>query len=188
MYEAEGLLFETEEEAKKAKSEAEGIQYLKEKTSVEDPDKVLNLYNNLLDKKLFRTEVGLKYLFELQTYLNSIPYIKSEDIKPIPTRKVAYGTDSFKDDVQKTEKTIKQAKSVKKANPKEISRWKRRCAFLGLIAAVLLASVIGMFVVALTSKDAQERLDFENSIIDKYSSWEQDLQEREQKLQQKQME
>lgn len=175
MYEAEGLLFDKEEEAAQARNEAEGIRYLKEKTSMDNPDMVLKLYNNLLDKKLFRTEVGLRFLFELQEYLVSIPYIKSEDIKPIPTRKVAFGEEDVK-------RPAPKAKPKKTVNEKQLRKWKRRSGILGFICIVLFASVIGMFVVAFTTGDAQERIDFENSVIDKYSSWEQELQEKEQKL------
>ncbi|MBE5889816.1 MAG: hypothetical protein E7282_02485 [Lachnospiraceae bacterium] len=182
MYEAEGLLFETEEEATQARTEAEGIRYIKERTKMDDPDVILNLYNNLLQKQLFKTEVGLKFLFELQEYLVTIPYIKSEDIKPIPARKnsEAQLADLKKKQVEKKikEKENRKRKKENRESKRNYRLWFRVTMFL---TVVLSACVIGMFVIALTTKQT-DLIDYENKILDKYSSWEQELSQWEKEL------
>ncbi len=182
MYEAEGLLFETEEEATQARTEAEGIRYIKERTRMDDPDVVLKLYNNLLQKKLFKTEVGLKFLFELQEYLVTIPYIKSEDIKPIPARK---NSEAQLADLKKkqVEKKLREKEARQRNKENRVKRKNYRLYFhiTMFLTVILAACVIGMFAIALTTNQT-DLIDFENKILDKYSSWEQELSQKEQDL------
>jgi len=49
------------------------------------------------------------------------------------------------------------------------------------LTVVLSACVIGMFVIALTTKQT-DLIDYENKILDKYSSWEQELSQWEKEL------
>ncbi|MDC7301380.1 hypothetical protein [Agathobacter ruminis] len=174
MYEAEGLIFETEEEAAQARSEADAVRYIRERTKMDDPDMVLKLYNNLLKKQLFKTEVGLKFLFELQEFLVTIPYIKSEDIKPIPARNNAKAQ---MEDLRK-----KQLEKKIRAKDKRRTRSFRIPFFITLFTSIVLAaSVIGMYVIMITT-GADEVIDYENELVDRYSVWEQELNEKESQL------
>ena len=89
MYEVNGFIFESKEEAEKAKKEATAIKYIKSQTQMDNPDTVLELYNKILLKKMFETPVGIAFLVELQEYLRTIPFIRNEDISGIPVRKSA---------------------------------------------------------------------------------------------------
>ena len=84
MYKVEGFEFETKTQALAAKKEVEGIRYIREHTDMNDPDVVMDLYNRLILKEVFQTPVGYAFLGELQVYLRETPYIRSEDILPIP--------------------------------------------------------------------------------------------------------
>lgn len=79
-----GFSFENKDEAEQAKKEIEGIRYIKTKTDMSDPEVILQVYNKMIGQKLFETAVGYSYLKDLQEYLTTIPFIKNEDILPIP--------------------------------------------------------------------------------------------------------
>ena len=51
MYKVEGYEFETKEQAKLAQKEAAKVRYIKDQTSMDDPDVVLQLYNSLILKE-----------------------------------------------------------------------------------------------------------------------------------------
>ena len=76
----EGFLFANEAEAAQARKEAEGVKYVKEKAQMDDPEMVLRIYNKMIQQRLFDTAVGYSYLKDLQEYLQSIPFIRKEDI------------------------------------------------------------------------------------------------------------
>lgn len=69
-----------------ARKEAEGVKYVKEKAQMDDPEMVLRIYNKMIQQRLFDTAVGYSYLKDLQEYLQSIPFIRKEDIFPIPVQ------------------------------------------------------------------------------------------------------
>ena len=55
-------------------------------------------------------------------------------------------------------------------------------------AIVFAVAVIGMFAITFMSKDNVTILNYENALIDRYESWESELQEREDAIQQKEAE
>ena len=77
VYVVNGFAFYSELEAEQAKKEMEGIKYIKEKTNMSNPEMVLKIYNKMVREKMFVTSVGYAYLFDLQEYLLSIPFIKN---------------------------------------------------------------------------------------------------------------
>ena len=74
-YIVDGFSFSSENEAEQAKKELEGMNYVKSKMDMKQPERVLQLYNKMADEKLFVTAVGVSYLASLQEYLKSIPNI-----------------------------------------------------------------------------------------------------------------
>ena len=58
-YTAGGYLFEDEESLKEARNELEGVEYLKKRTNYKNPKSILNIYNTVIEKKLFKTAAGL---------------------------------------------------------------------------------------------------------------------------------
>lgn len=85
-----GFLFENAAEAEQAKKEAEGVKYIRGKLSMDEPEAVLQIYNKMVRQNLFETAVGYAYLFDLQEYLRSIPFINQEEIFPIPQAKIRH--------------------------------------------------------------------------------------------------
>lgn len=177
-YRIHGFLFETEREADIAKKEIEGIQYVKSKVDLKDPDMVLQLYCKVIDQGLFQTPVGISFLKEMQEYLEAEPFIRTKDIPPIP----------IKQEVVIEETVIERKRSRKNSVNKiyEIN-YKERFVYSAVINVLLLVAVICMFWIVSTSGNVNI-LNYENRLIDKYEKWEQELEQREQLIQEKEME
>ena len=161
MYQVDGFVFESRERARQAKKEAEGVSYIREHNSLKDPDEILKLYNNLLEQNLFETEVGISFLRELQEHLQMIPYIKKEDIRPIPA--------------VKTEGSVAEIK-----RRQERERKKER--ELSAVCIVLAAIVAGMFIITYAGGKSKNIFNYKNEIINEYEAWEKELNEREEEL------
>lgn len=189
MYQVEGYTFETKEQEKLARHEAETIRYIRDHTRMDDPDVVLALYNKLILKEIFVTPVGFDFLRRLQEYLYTIPYIKREDILPIPVYKETGAPSAEKPDKKqnrsKVQKEKQKAKVVQKHNRKENRDYRKLFHISTFFAVVFALALIGMFVITWISKDNVTIFNYENKIVDKYETWESQLQEREAQLQER---
>lgn len=184
MYQYGGYVFETEEQAQQAKREAEGVRYIKAQTRMDDPEIVLKLYNKLLKEDIFETEIGLGFLGELQEYLRTIPYIKNEDIRPIPARVKS-------DEPRREEKQAEKRKKRETAKGKKREKtfhYKTAFHITLFLAVVFAAAIIGMFTIIYLSGNNTNIMNYENEIIDKYEKWEMELKDREEELDQRESE
>ena len=196
-YEAGGFVFRTKKEAELAQREIEGTKYLRQKLDMENPNAVFSIYQNLIEQDLFETPVGYCFLKELRDYLLMIPAISNEEVLAIPIRypqteeeekkqkKEQKKEEQRKERQREKEKAknkkeiVKEHKESKKEQKKEGQNYKGRCQFFMVTSLILLISVVSMMLLAATS-DNVNILNYENKLIDKYSSWEQELEEREQ--------
>jgi len=99
-------------------------------------------------------------------------------------------TNSFSDEkVSKAKKEKADKKVVAKVtnDSSEIKRLKAINKVLLIFCIALLLCVLGMFYVS-TTINSPTILDYEEKLIDKYSSWEQDLTEREEAIREKEQE
>ena len=174
-----GFSFSSEYEAEIAKKELEGIKYVKEKLNMEQPERVLQLYNKMVDEKLFVTAVGISYLADLREYLESIPTIKKEEISSI------YVSHPAVDAAIKEQKQIQKEKvhEVKTAAKKAVAAGKNsalegKLKFSYTLNIILVICIILMFIITGTSSHPTI-LNYETELINRYSAWEQELTERE---------
>lgn len=169
-WEVDGFTFETEEAANAAKDELTGINIVKSKVNMKNPEKVLEVYNQLLEKRLCKTAIGWCYLREMQQHLISSGM--GEHVQPIPIEPVR-------------DKVVTQMKygNLSNKQQKENSR-KTLLSFSVLFNVVLVIAVCIMFYLA-SSGDSITVLNYENQLIDKYEHWEQELNQREQELNQR---
>ena len=173
MYKVGNYEFETKTQADTAQKELEGIRYIRSQTDMDDPDVVMQLYNSLILKEVFVTPVGFDFLRQLQEYLNTIPYIKNEDILPIPV----YRPELIEEEDPKAERELR-AKAAKrrkkkqrdfKAQQKRKNRDYHGAYVVSTFFAVVFAMIIiGMFAITYFSDDNVTILIYENKIIDKY--------------------
>lgn len=185
-YEAGGFVFRTKKEAELAQREIEGTKYLRQKLDMENPNAVFSIYQNLIEQDLFETPVGYCFLKELRDYLLMIPAISNEEVLAIPIRypqteeeEKKQKKEQKKEEQRKERQREKEKAKNKKEQKKEGKNYKGRCQFFMVTSLILLISVVYMMLLAATS-DNVNILNYENKLIDKYSSWEQELEEREQ--------
>lgn len=185
-YEAGGFVFRTKKEAELAQREIEGTKYLRQKLDMENPQAVFSIYQNLIEQDLFETPVGYCFLKELRDYLLMIPAISNEEVLAIPIRypqteeeEKKQKKEQKKEEQRKERQREKEKAKNKKEQKKEGKNYKGRCQFFMVTSLILLISVVSMMLLAATS-DNVNILNYENKLIDKYSSWEQELEEREQ--------
>ena len=163
----EGFYFESEKQAARAQKEADGIKYIKENTKMDDPEVVLKLYNKLIQDEMLSTPVGMAFLVELQELLIMSTDIDGEIIRPIPGNMC---TAWKKNDTPK--KPVRNKKYT-------VSLW---------INAVLCVIIAGMFLINYMSDNNVNIINYENALVDKYESWESQLNDREAAIQQKEAE
>ena len=187
-YEAGGFVFRTKKEAELAQREIEGTKYLRQKLDMENPNAVFSIYQNLIEQDLFETPVGYCFLKELRDYLLMIPAISNEEVLAIPIRypqteeeEKKQKKEQKKEEQRKERQREKEKAKNKKEQKKEGKNYKGRCQFFMVTSLILLISVVSMMLLAATS-DNVNILNYENKLIDKYSSWEQELEEREQSV------
>ena len=185
-YEAGGFVFRTKKEAELAQREIEGTKYLRQKLDMENPNAVFSIYQNLIEQDLFETPVGYCFLKELRDYLLMIPAISNEEVLAIPIRypqteeeEKKQKKEQKKEEQRKERQREKEKAKNKKEQKKEGKNYKGRCQCFMVTSLILLISVVSMMLLAATS-DNVNILNYENKLIDKYSSWEQELEEREQ--------
>ena len=185
-YEAGGFVFRTKKEAALAQREIEGTKYLRQKLDMENPNAVFSIYQNLIEQDLFETPVGYCFLKELRDYLLMIPVISNEEVLAIPIRypqteeeEKKQKKEQKKEEQRKERQKEKEKAKNRKGQKKEGKNYKGRCQFFMVTSLILLISVVSMMLLAATS-DNVNILNYENKLIDKYSSWEQELEEREQ--------
>lgn len=184
----EGFCFFDEEEAEQAKREREAIKYMKARTNMDYPETVLQVYNKMIEEKLFETEVGYAYLKELQDYLKTMPFIKNEDIAAITVRHP-----KMEDGVRKERQRQRQReKAMEEKRKAQMRREEKRPGSekykLSLLFNLILAiCIVLMFVISMTSKNPTI-LNYESNLVNKYAAWEQELTEREQAVREKEQE
>ena len=194
-YVVDGYVFETESQARQAEKELKGIRYTKERLDMGNPEAVLSVYNRILKEKMFKTPVGYAFLRELQEYLQASPAIRNKDIHPLDLKPVI---DRVKQDdkeavrLHKKEVNLKfrEREKERKKRQKEEKRArnvqdgeKYRSRFINslIVNVALILVVIAMFLMMHFS-DIPTILNYENKLIDRYESWEEELNRREQRI------
>lgn len=150
-----GYEFEDLMQAKRAEREVKGIEQLNDQLKNKKIPEILEIYNNIIDKKIFKTPVGYEYLKGVQRKLKNSTLIKNEDIRP-----VFIAAEKPKVIEEKSDGSLKLKK-------------------LQLLNIVLIIVIISMFVISYLSRDKFDEEKYINSIEDRYSSWEKELNERE---------
>lgn len=184
MYSVDGFLFEDEATAELAKNELEGIRFIKERTALDNPEVVMKLYKKLLEQKLFVTPVGVRFMVELQNVLLRSHFTAREEIPPIDVSAMVLKKELTPEEVELAKKgpVAKVRKATKKVDEKVKGNYKRPF-YVALFFAIIFAfSIVGMFVITKISGNNVNILNYRNEILNEYSTWEQQLQEKEAEL------
>ncbi len=191
----DGYSFDTEIQAEKARKELEGVRYIREKLDMDNPEAVLTVYNRILREKMFSTPVGYAYLRELQEYLYACPQIDNEyvhaiDFEPALQNARQNDAESIRLKKEKVRLNKKEEKERQRARRKEQAKDKdaRSAArFKGMFITslifnfALVIAIIGMMVI-MNMSDSPTIINYENKLIDKYESWQEELTDRENRI------
>ena len=199
-YNIGGYIFDDENKAKKAAKELKAVEYILGQIKDGDEKAVLTVYKKLLNQRMFSTEIGMSFLAQLRQNLLDSEVFTPEDIPPVysleeppkdvtPEEKTEDTNSSSDEKVSKAKKEKADKKVVAKVtnDSSEIKRLKAINKVLLILCIALLLCVLGMFYVS-TTINSPTILDYEEKLIDKYSSWEQDLTEREEAIKEKEQE
>ncbi|MCR4673499.1 MAG: hypothetical protein K5675_00690 [Lachnospiraceae bacterium] len=156
----DGFMFHSEEEYQSALKEQKAVTYLKQQMSGKNATEILRIYNQLLEQKLFHTEVGYSFLHDIYVSLQIQKTIPNNEIPAI--------------DIERKVEKVPEKTPVKKERNSSSSQVKT----LRVMVIALLVVVVGMFVITLTGSNPTI-LDYETKIQNKYATWEQQLTERE---------
>ena len=200
-YNIGGYIFEDENKAKKAAKELKTVEYILGQIKDADEKGVLTVYKKLLNQRLFSTEIGMSFLSQLRQNLVSsgafteadIPLVYSLDDSDVkskenPASSVQSTKNEEKVDNKSKAKKEKADKSFVSGDDhlKELKRLKLINRILLILCITLLLCVLGMFYVNSTI-NSPTILNYEEKLIDKYSSWEQELTEREAAVKEKEL-
>lgn len=175
-----GFFYQDSEAGEVAKREDKAVTYLRDQCLNAS---VLLIYNKLLDSGLFKTETGIVFLHQLQESLKMESTIDPLLIKDIPVSREI--SDAEKEKALKKREWEKQYNdNVLKKKDEIISSCKIRTRIAFLFCAVCVAAIIAMFVI-LNSSKSPTIINYENKILDKYSTWEEKLDAREKAVREK---
>lgn len=178
MYKVDGFVFEDETTFLLACKEKDGVRFIKERTALDNPDVVYKLYNSLLEQKVFVTPVGIRFMLELQNVLLATPYLAADEIPPVPVAQMVVRQEKEPENQQDT--AIRKA--TKKVDEKVHGEYKRPFYVALFFAIVFGISVLGMFMINKISGNNVTILNYKNALLDEYSGWEAQLQEKEAQL------
>lgn len=168
-----GYDFLSELDAQKASLDLSKIKVLEERVKASRPKDIKAVYEKAIENKIFKSPIGWEYLARLRDRLYASGF-SEEELIPIPipvslTRHSAFENLSVQ----------QRIRPVTKDNKAEFKR-----LFPYILNIFLLIIVIAMFIIASTS-DSDNIINYKRNVTNRYSSWEQDLTQREKVIREK---
>ena len=163
-----GFDFMSENDAQKAEMDLSKIKVLQTRVKASRPADIKAVYEKSIENKIFKTPIGWGYLYGLRDQLLESGY-KEEDLISIPVG-VSMTRHSAMENL-----SVKQRKKPEKKNA-EFGR-----IFPIVLDVVLAILVVVMFLIAASSEN-DNIINYKRNVTNRYSSWEQDLTERERKV------
>ena len=170
----DGFQFYTIEDAEIATAEQKKIEFLSKKLNFSNPASIHQVYEKIVEERMFKTPVGLSFLKQIQKYLMDSPSIDNSKITPIPLNVVFNG--GIREQSNRVRQRIQPSQKKEKKVPV--------LAISVILNLMLVAAVVAMFGIAVTA-DEPNILNYERAITNRYASWEQELTEREQVIREK---
>ena len=177
----DGFAFADDADVSLASAEIEKIRYIAGKMNMDNPRGVLAVYDKLITSGIFVTPVGYEYLRTLQSYLYKCKDIPDDAVKEIPVP-ISYTRALNLRSEEREEKMNRQreARTLRKTfrNEYKISL---------IVNIILIIMVIAMFIITLKAENPN-MINYRTAILNQYSEWEQELNEREAEIKQKELE
>ena len=168
-----GFLFDSNKDAQEALREQRNIEALKEKIDFNNVNEITALYKRLVERKVFKTLVGLQFLSEYREYLVEDLHMDEADIPYIYVLPSA-GFPRHKQE---------QLEFLQNENQK-IETEKRKYL---ISTFVLIGVIIAMFIITILNPNVGY-INTENKILNRYAGWEEDLTRREAEIREREAE
>ncbi len=169
----DGFRFPSYKEARLALKEKENINMIRQKLDFNNDRAVYQLYEKLIQRDMFKTIVGYSFLNELRHLLVTEFMYNEDDLTVIVLpRQLEY------DKVNEMNRRVLDGKLT------ELARQKTR---LQIVVFALAFMVVAMFVIAALNPNTGY-INAENKVLNKYSAWQEDLEQREQVIKEKEAE
>ena len=163
----QGHTFDNEKQLIAAKKEAEAVEYLRSKTDFNNMNNLRKLYDRILDRDMMETVVGIEFLKEIRETLIGSGMFKEDQIRPVPL-------------LPEVKKLKKRKETQKRSKERTLlERSERQNTILKTVCFFLAAIVVAMFAIVLTGKRSPLAIRYEEQILNKYASWAEELQEKE---------
>lgn len=190
-----GFEFNNEENFNMAKRELDYMMHINEKLDTLSSEKTLELYNKLIDDKLFKTNIGMEFLRKLQKKLFEDKAIDNSKIKNIPAtiyseeandkpdnsnrrdRKNSGASNNKKDIVSKENKK-NNTRVNSSGNKGKNNKYKDLYIKMLIINLALVITIVVMFVITKRANKFDEDY-YRESIENEYVSWQKALEEKE---------
>jgi len=181
-----GIAFTDIKQAKLAQIEQKRIEILDEKLNYNDIEAVANVYKKARDNRTFQTPVGITYILRLYDWLIKNNYegvdkmyvIMEQEPDKANVDNLENGLLTERDELWKSRLENQKKKEWVLSNKLRTSLW---------VNAVLVVLVILLFVISQTGNNPTI-LNYKTKIINQYSAWEQELEQREQAVEEKEAE
>lgn len=170
-YVVAGYTFKSKQAAQDAKDELNAINYMTQKTNQDDPAQIYTLYNKIIDKELFKTPVGINYLRDLQQYLYLHKSIPNDRIRPIP---IKHDVQAILDEKRETAKNRTEVLDLNKK-----VKYNKNLFIKSMILNIMLCIAIVVMIAITLSSSRVNIINYENKLLDKYASWQEELESRE---------
>ncbi len=189
-YHVAGFSFANEDMGKLAEKEMKAIAYINKQLDKNHPEAIVELYKSAVSQGMFQTAIGYQYLSELRDFIVSLEAAEASELPDIPvkdevliSKKEKKEEDEGKRKSKKQEEAAAKDNHIDKASPSDI-KYKKRFRY-SLIANIAFVVVIAIMLYIASTSNSPTILDYETKLVNKYSSWEQELTEREADLDQR---
>lgn len=193
----DGFRFKTNAEAVEAKNEYDGVQYMKSRTNMNNPANVYAVYKSIIEKKLFKTPVGMKYLWELREVLYESGMYDEKELDalaiPVPEKEGKKVRKSRKKKKEKVE--LSRRDVIRNMKNYDIESVYRNRFINAIILNVILIIAIILIIVIANNSDNTNILNYKNRIDAQYQEredalvqWKQELDIREAVIKQRENE
>ncbi len=164
---AEGFRFLNEADAKLAMKEKKQVEYLQQRLRSDKPAEIKSFYIKAINENIFKSPIGMEYLYQLYTYMIGQGIATKEELEPIPIN-------------HPCEKLVKPRKNVEEEKDK-IKYHKSYLMASLFINFLLVCAVLFMFYVAMSSSNPNI-LNYEKAITNQYAAWDEELTKREKEV------
>lgn len=167
-YLVEGYEFDSYAEAEEAKRELEAVQYLSQKTRQSSPETVCKIYRKLTEQEIFHTPVGLHYVKTLENEIMQKNLMETVEKNQKP---------------EKSEEQVQAetAAAELRKTREQLRKLRDRLNTSLILNGILIIAIAAMVYIASTSSNLNI-LNYETALQDKYSSWAEDLKDKEKQL------